>query len=81
MRFSFKSSAAQEVVFIQPVIDGGKYSSTFEEFRLVFFSLCLAEASHIHTYAVAEQQLELNREVLRMVALVIVIRKITCAVW
>lgn len=40
-----------------------------------FFFLCLAEVSHIHISAVAEQLLELNREVLRMVAVVIVIRK------
>lgn len=62
MRYSCKS--AQKVMCIQPVIDGGKKVLTSEEFRLVSFSLCLAEASPAHPSISAEQELELHQEVL-----------------
>lgn len=50
MRCSCKSSAAQEMICIQPVIERGeKIVLTSEEFRHVIFSLCLAEGIPAHT--------------------------------
>lgn len=47
---------------------GEKIVLTSEEFRLVFCSLCWAEASPAHTPMAAEQELELHQEVLWAVA-------------